>query len=109
MESAWKLVAEIGVTGTLGALVTFLLWRYVPRVIDAHLEFIKTSSDQGERIIAVQESLADRLTSNATFEKKTNMAMRQACEVIECFARGTPHEAEIKAHVRDIRATLTQD
>lgn len=109
MEEAVKQYGELGLSGGIAALVLFLLWKYVPKLIETHLDFVAFAKRQGEQILQLHADNIERQTDHAAATTRTNMALRHGCNLLEMAIRGTAKEDELARHVRAIRDALTED
>jgi hypothetical protein len=58
-----KVLAVYGPLGCFSALFGYLIYRYVPKMIDSHVSFTDSINAQGERATAAIEALTTLITS----------------------------------------------
>lgn len=116
----------IGNFGLPLALVLLLIWAakiYVPRIIDAHLNFVssvdktqkslaetqKTLTLGNERLIHNTERITEVLAESRKdilHCKNNTRAMLGFCDTFEAAAQGHPKEAEILASLQNVKQVL---
>lgn len=102
-----KLFTTYGVSGTLIVMLVWGLVKYGPRLIEAHISFVQAVQNQGVKVVDLNEEISERQKYHAMQTQQALDAIRHSCNVIETFARGSPHEAEIKQQVATMRDILS--
>lgn len=108
-----------GPLGAIVAFVGFMIYKFMPRLVEGHLSFLKTTSDQGERTTEAMEVIArtitdkmehsgikfrDHVFSNA----RTNKAMLHLADLILAGSQeiGSNFAETVRPHVEAIKQAI---
>jgi hypothetical protein len=101
-----RIFSTHGVTGALVVVILVTAWKYLPRLMEAMISFVQATQAQSLKSVQLSEKIAKRQRVHSHRTKQALEALRQSCDVIEAFARDSPHESEIKQHLASIRSVL---
>jgi hypothetical protein len=114
-----KLLAIYGPLGAFSGLFGYLIWRYVPRVVDNHVQFTDSIKDQGERATNAIEKLTDLITSRFTGDgeeyrdhvfstHRTNKAINSMADAIQAGANELDQKVSnaVRPHVAAIKDAI---
>lgn len=122
-----RLIGNLGVPAVFMLAVVYVLLKYAPRLVAAHLDFIEAAKHQGQQCVELQsrheetldailELVAEKMDPRGDAKYRdhvfstvrTNEALLEFANVVEELAKGTPQEPQIDTHVRAIRESLLE-
>ena len=114
-----KVLAVYGPLGCISALFGYLVYRYVPKMIDSHVSFTDSINAQGERATSAIEALTTLITSRFTglgdahrehvfSTYRTNKAINSLADAIQAGANElNPKVADaVRPHVAAIKDAI---
>ena len=101
-----RIVGNFGLPLALIAGVAWLVWRYAPILVDAHVDFVRETKSQGERSTRALETLSESQALSSTHHGKTHAALTRATEIVDSYAEGTPQAKQVRQHTDEIRRIL---
>lgn len=107
VEIVEKLFTQYGVSGTLIGLLAWLVIKYGPRLIEAHINFVGAIKQQSQTLTAATSKIAEKQAEHVESTEAAVRALRHACDAAEVAIGGHPRESELRHHLAAIRAVLT--
>ena len=122
-----RLIGNLGVPAVFMLGVLYVLAKYAPKVVAAHLDFIEAAKRHGEQCVALQsrheetldailELVAEKMDARGDAKYRdhvfstvrTNQALVQFADVVEELARGSAQESQVAVHLKAIQETLSE-
>lgn len=99
------LVANLGVPAAILGVLLYVVVKYAPVVVAAHLDFVASAKNQLERILVLQEEqvrIIQAVSQDATARKNLARALRHLAEAAQEYVRGTDKERVVAPHLAAI-------
>lgn len=120
-----RLISNVGIPAVFMLTIAYVVAKYAPKVVTAHLEFLNAAKRQGEQCLKLQAQHAESLLAILALMRdqdhprgdpkyrdhvfstvRTNQALMRFADTLEELTRGSTHEAQIAPHLRAIREIL---
>lgn len=114
-----KLLAIYGPLGAFSGLFGYLIWRYVPKVVDNHVQFTDSIQAQGERATNAIEKLTDLITDRFSGDGeeyrdhvfssyRTNKAINSMADAIQAGANEMDQKVSnaVRPHIAAIKDAI---
>lgn len=105
LDSWTHVVANLGMPAVIVGVLLYVVVRYAPPVVSAHLDFVASAKIQLERILSLQEEqvrLIQAVSEEAASRAKLSRALRHLAEAAHEYVRGTEKEAVVATHLAAI-------
>jgi hypothetical protein len=105
LESWTKLVANLGMPAVIVGVLLYVVVRYAPRIVAAHLDFVATAKGQMERILVIQQDqtrIFEAVRIDADSRRNLSQVLRHLAEAAAEYVRGTDKEAAVAPHLAAI-------
>lgn len=102
LDSWTHVVANLGMPAVIVGVLLYVVVRYAPPIVAAHLDFVATAKNQLERILNLQQDqlrLIEAVREDAGSRKNLSRALRHLAEAAQEYVRGTEKEAAIAPHL----------
>jgi hypothetical protein len=104
--NAWThVVANLGMPAVIVGVLMYVVVRYAPQVVAAHLDFVATAKNQLERILILQQDqlrVIEAVGADAGSRQHLSRALRHLAEAAQEYVRGTGKEAAVAPHLAAI-------
>lgn len=107
-EALLRLIGTYGPMGLVSAVLGWLLWKYGPRMVEAHMSFMESCDKiQTEQAVALR-TLAENDVNKAKQHSKTHRMLGRHADAIQAFADEMGHGEAVKPHVNEIRRLIEE-
>jgi len=105
LDNWTQIVANLGMPVVIVGVLLYVVVRYAPQIVAAHLDFVGAAKSQLERILVLQEDqqrLIQAVGSEAANRQSLSRALRHLAEAAQEYVRGTDKEAAVAPHLAAI-------
>ncbi len=104
--TSWtQIVANLGMPAVIVGVLLYVVVRYAPQIVAAHLDFVATAKNQLERILGLQQDqlrVIEAVREDAGSRQNLSRALRHLAEAALEYVRGTDKEAAVAPHLAAI-------
>jgi hypothetical protein len=100
-----QLIANVGVPAVILGVLLYVVVKYAPALVAAHLDFVASAKNQLERMLALQEEQARLIrlvADDANGRSNVCRSLRHLAQAAQEYVRGTEKEVVVAPHLAAI-------